>query len=106
MALIKCPECGKEFSDKAPACPMCACPTEYILTEAQKSDAEITTETVIQTAATEPKKKGVPRQTDDKTKVKEAFVDAITQTMWIKGLITTEERNAIAERSKEKLSQT
>ena len=28
MALIKCPECGKEFSDKANACPNCACPVE------------------------------------------------------------------------------
>jgi len=28
MALIACPECGKEFSDKAPACPGCGCPTQ------------------------------------------------------------------------------
>ena len=27
MALIKCTECGKEFSDKASACPNCGCPT-------------------------------------------------------------------------------
>jgi len=26
MALIKCPECGKEISDKANACPNCGCP--------------------------------------------------------------------------------
>lgn len=26
MALIKCPECGKEISDKAEACPNCGCP--------------------------------------------------------------------------------
>jgi DNA-directed RNA polymerase subunit RPC12/RpoP len=26
MALINCQECGKEFSDKAAACPNCACP--------------------------------------------------------------------------------
>lgn len=26
MALIKCGECGKEFSDKANACPHCGCP--------------------------------------------------------------------------------
>ncbi len=26
MALIKCPECGKEISDKATACPNCGCP--------------------------------------------------------------------------------
>ena len=28
MALIICSECGKEFSDKAVACPNCGCPTE------------------------------------------------------------------------------
>lgn len=27
MALIKCNECGKEFSDKANKCPNCGCPT-------------------------------------------------------------------------------
>lgn len=26
MALIKCPECGKEISDKAPTCPNCGYP--------------------------------------------------------------------------------
>lgn len=26
MALIKCTECGKEFSDRASACPNCGCP--------------------------------------------------------------------------------
>ncbi len=26
MALIKCSECGKEVSDKAPACPNCGAP--------------------------------------------------------------------------------
>lgn len=31
MALIKCTECGKEFSDKATSCPNCGCPTEYVL---------------------------------------------------------------------------
>jgi len=30
MALIECTECGKNFSDKAPACPGCGCPTEEI----------------------------------------------------------------------------
>ena len=28
MALIKCPECGKEISDKAAACPNCGAPVE------------------------------------------------------------------------------
>jgi len=26
MALVKCTECGREFSDKASACPQCAAP--------------------------------------------------------------------------------
>ena len=28
MALIKCPECGKEISDKAKACPNCVYPLD------------------------------------------------------------------------------
>ncbi len=28
MALIYCRECGKKYSDQAPACPECACPSE------------------------------------------------------------------------------
>lgn len=27
MALIKCPECGKEISDRATSCPNCGCPS-------------------------------------------------------------------------------
>lgn len=29
MALIKCPECGKEISDKAPSCPQCGVPLGF-----------------------------------------------------------------------------
>ena len=36
MSLIICTECGKEFSDKAPACPNCGCPTSEILNEVEK----------------------------------------------------------------------
>ncbi len=28
MALIKCPECGKEISDRAESCPSCGCPMD------------------------------------------------------------------------------
>lgn len=34
MAMIKCAECGKEFSDRANTCPNCGCPIEY---QAEKS---------------------------------------------------------------------
>ena len=36
MALIKCTECGKEFSDRAVACPNCGCPTDIILEDIEK----------------------------------------------------------------------
>lgn len=30
MALIKCPECGNEVSDKAASCPRCGCPINVV----------------------------------------------------------------------------
>ena len=29
MALIKCPECDKQISDKSTACPYCGFPSQY-----------------------------------------------------------------------------
>ena len=37
MALIICPECGKEFSNKAFCCPNCGCPTEVAEDELHES---------------------------------------------------------------------
>ena len=39
----------------------------------------------------------------DRTKVKVAFAEAITQALWIKGLITVKERDQITKKSGEKL---
>ena len=38
MALIICPECGKQFSDKAQACPECGCPTSEITGSTSQND--------------------------------------------------------------------
>ena len=35
MALIKCPECGKEISDKAKTCINCGCPLEDVVTSGE-----------------------------------------------------------------------
>lgn len=43
MALIICTECGKEFSDKAKACPNCGCPTEFVV--AFKTEPQLQTAT-------------------------------------------------------------
>ena len=40
MALIKCPECGKEFSEKAAACPNCGCPTCEVLKAAKAPETD------------------------------------------------------------------
>ena len=42
MALIKCPECGREISDKAECCPRCGCPaSEWINKEEEKKVQEL-----------------------------------------------------------------
>lgn len=50
MALIKCPECGKEISDKAAACIHCGCPMQPTVyrTEQSPPPASVTAETVTQ----------------------------------------------------------
>lgn len=39
MALIKCNECGKEFSDQAKSCPNCACPVNSDLKEEKEYES-------------------------------------------------------------------
>lgn len=39
MALIKCTECGKSFSDKAACCPECGCPTDVVMKESKSPQA-------------------------------------------------------------------
>lgn len=50
MALIKCPECGKEISDKAASCIHCGCPMQPTVYRAEQSQppAPVTTEIVTQ----------------------------------------------------------
>ena len=40
MALIKCPDCGKMFSDRAEKCPACGCPVEHARAIIQKEEEE------------------------------------------------------------------
>lgn len=47
MALIKCIECGKEFSDKADACPNCACPTEVMLKNIENENKTVINDNFI-----------------------------------------------------------
>ena len=47
MALIKCRECGKQYSDFAEQCPSCACPTIHQTKARNTSSESITPETEI-----------------------------------------------------------
>ena len=57
MALIKCPECGREISDKAVSCPSCGCP----VTPAPQSEQPVLNAVSRQavSAAKTPRKKNV-----------------------------------------------
>ena len=46
MALVKCPECGTEVSDKAAACPKCA----YPIANPHQSPSPIKVQTIEQTS--------------------------------------------------------
>ena len=47
MALIKCCDCGKEYSDKASACPNCACPNEKKVVLKEKNNLDEKEKSVI-----------------------------------------------------------
>lgn len=50
MALIKCPECGKQISDKAEHCIGCGYPLKYLVTEEMrpKQEAQEDTQTELE----------------------------------------------------------
>ncbi len=66
MALITCTECGKEFSEKASACPNCGCPTEEILKElsidTEEEKVEYENDEILTNLALE---KGIIQNPDD-----------------------------------------
>ena len=54
MSLIRCPECGKEFSDRAVACPNCGFPIEEIReSEGSKNSGDLSEESSISPARTD-----------------------------------------------------
>lgn len=63
MALIKCPECGKEISDKAASCPHCGCPvgktehTNHLFDNIESTKNVMTDEKGMVITAAKPKQK-------------------------------------------------
>lgn len=80
MALIQCPECGKEYSDKAAACPNCGCPIE------EAKNTQITVSNQIRSVESE----GIQRTSslrDYLEKIKVLETDIYTIDTAISGLI-------------------
>lgn len=63
MSLITCTECGKEFSDKAPACPNCGCPTSEIIFQETDTSNELS-EIVINNDYYKPNEKAIKAAID------------------------------------------
>lgn len=61
MALINCPECGKEISDKAPACPHCGCPV--VIAPPEPTEDDIRKQTIERLNAQEQTSKAKRKRT-------------------------------------------
>ncbi len=85
MGLIKCTECGKDFSDRADSCPNCGCPTELVLEDIKKSSKSEFVQEENKTPSEEVQVNVASKKTDMEnvlTEVKkmEYILDAVQKT--------------------------
>ena len=86
MALIKCPECGKEISDKAPACIHCGFPLDQLEKDnsTESEDNGKSYMLILKTVPVEAKVKAIKIMRDIRGwELKEAkdFVDTVPHTV-------------------------
>jgi uncharacterized membrane protein YvbJ len=48
MAIISCPECGKQISDRAAECPQCGCPINVSVVEKKDTNVNSQTKVVVE----------------------------------------------------------
>lgn len=60
MALLKCEDCGREVSSKAPACPHCGCPVPGLPSDNSVDDKPTDQETALPAAWSEASAKALP----------------------------------------------
>lgn len=77
MAMIKCPECGKEMSDRAGACPNCGCPMDEI----RRSLGEIEAERAAKLKEKEEEKKAKEVAAEIRKRKQEEARKAVTPEM-------------------------
>lgn len=108
MGLIKCPDCYKLFSDRIAACPQCGCPIEAAIEEQQKQatiDQEQAAPTISQPIQIPIEERvSIPEQEcTPKAKREIAYGEALTHMLWMKGLISLEEKRAIDQKTASKI---
>ena len=84
MALIKCSECGKEFSDKASACPNCGCPTSEMVESPIAEDQEDNLDAIWKTVPGKNNSSIKPHITQKVSAVK---IDEVNRMLQIHGSI-------------------
>jgi uncharacterized membrane protein YvbJ len=63
MALIKCPDCGKEISDKTEKCLHCGCPINPVIITRERTDLNTHTSTDVNSKIVVQSKEGCFLQT-------------------------------------------
>lgn len=87
MALIKCTECGKEFSDKASACPNCGCPTDAMnISEPPQENKEQSLSSIWNTVPNKPNSL-LPPKPHTTQKVSAVKIDEVNRMFQINGVI-------------------
>lgn len=89
MALIICPECGKEFSDKASACPNCGCPISEMNVSVDSSvkKSEDDLDSIWKTVPSKSAKSTAPVKPRVTSKVSAVKVDESNRMFQINGTV-------------------
>ena len=67
MALVSCPDCGKEVSTHAEACPYCGCPKDVILESMKEEEATESNEPEMSEEELKAKREEIRKAVDDLT---------------------------------------
>ena len=101
MALIKCPECGKEISDKAPACIYCGYPLHLQAETTAPSSGNGLQQVILDTNSVSPEKKivciKVVRESNGMGLAEASNLVGSPNTAVVKGNLTKMEAEKIAQ---------
>lgn len=104
MALVKCMECGKEFSDKAAACPNCGCPVQEAVVPGVKEgeDIEVSLDSIWSTVPSKSSSSSIQPSASVKYKATQKIgvvkIDEVNRKFQISGAVSVK-KNSLAKKS-------